>query len=63
MWYLKRKFYEKLKREWIVDTYTYRWILFNNKIKRIPIMELETDRKFETIIEDVHQYAQDRGWE
>lgn len=63
MWYLKRKFYEKLKREWIVDTYSYRWILFNNKIKRIPIMELETDRKFETVIEDAHQYALDRGWE
>lgn len=63
MWFLKRKFYEKLKREWIVDTYNYRWILFNNKIKRIPIMELETDRKWETVIEDVQQYAMDRGWE
>ncbi len=63
MWYLKRKFYEKLKREWIVDTYNYRWILFNNKIKRIPIMELETDRKFETIIDDAQKYAEERGWE
>ena len=63
MWYLKRKFYERLKREWIVDTYNYRWILFNNKIKRIPIMELETDRKFETIIDDAQKYAEERGWE
>lgn len=62
-WYLKKKFYEKLRTQWIVDTYNYRWILFNNKIKRLPIMLLETNAKWETVIDNVAEYASERGWE